>query len=414
MLRKNINVELEYQPPIAHPPMQLQHMHQNTVANDTSTINFWKDIWVRNIASNKEKFGSFLTNGLHKLYRIWDKQPVILMGSGPSLKQYAKYLIPHTSEDGVQRKGNPGIKVMSALHNFAYLTDLGVHVDYWVTLDGGEVVIDEMFDGATKKIPSNKIIATNLMTQKFAFAKKSENPVIEFEIEAGQSIQLDISFKEKLQGAVDQKLIKIEDVPDQIDKEFYRNAAKNQKLIAYIGTNPRLWDNWLGEVYWCQSIMPNPDLKRKMDEIEKYELIVSSGGNVLGASMYIAKAIFGCNPCIFMGADFSFSYDKRFHSFDSKYDTVGQGIRVRDIYGNAVWSWSSYYGFKMWFDLKSMQVPGIYINCSDGCMGAYENGNIISIIQKHIEDVLEMYRMVDYLKEECENPGGIASGKVLF
>ena len=409
-MKRSTEIELELQPPIVSPPMATQQMAANTVSRDDATITFWKDIWVRNMASNKEKFGSFKENGLHKLYKKYDKLPVICMGSGPSLKHYAKYLIPHKEGDR-EFKGNPGILTLSALHNFAYLTDIGVKVDYWLTLDGGEIVIDEMFDGASRKIPADKISITNLLPQTFSYLDKEGR---KFEIPPGGNKDLDKSFKELLQKAVDQNLLKIEDLPDVVDKAHYIEKSKDQKIIAYVGTNPRLWNNWQGEVIWTQSLMPNKDIKRKMDDIEKYEMIVSSGGNVLGASAYIAKAVFGCNPLIFMGADFSFSYDKKFHSFDSKYDTVGQAMRVRDIYGNAVYTWASYYGFKQWFDLISMQVPGVYINCSDGCMGAYETGNLTSIIQKHINDVLEMYRVSDHLQNTIENIDTIEQGIYVF
>jgi len=355
-MKRTCDIHLEYQPPIVSPPIPMNDLHQQTVSNDQKTLDFFQDIWLRNMAANKEIAGSFKENGIQKLYKKYQNLPVICIGSGPSLKHYAKHLRPF-EENGIKYLGNPGILTISALHNFAYLTDLGVKIDYWMTLDGGEVVIDEMFDGATKFLDAEKKI---------------------------------------------------------IDKEFYRNASKNQKLLSYVGTNPRLWANWLGEKIWFQSVLPNADLREKMKKIEPFELYISSGGNVLGGSFYAAKAIFGCNPVIFMGADFSFSYDHKFHSFDSKYDTMGQVLNVRDIYGNKVKTWASYYNFKSWFDLKSMHVPGVYINCSDGCMGAYEQGNIMSIIQKHIEDVLESYRVSDRLKENIENLDTTENGIVLF
>lgn len=409
MLRST-NINLEYQPPISHPPITVQSMAAATTSGDQATVEFWKEIWIRNMDANKKLFGSFKENGLHKLYKKYDKLPVICMGSGPSLKHYAKYL-KACEENGIKYKGNPGILVMSALHNFAYLNDLGIKVDYWLSLDGGEVVIDEQFDGASKKLPNPVINVVNISGKKFEYTDLDGK---EFSLEAGQSKDLDASFKEKLIQACEDKLIQMHILPEVIDKEFYIERTKGQKLIAYTGTNPRLWDNWKGEVIWTQSIMPNQDIKRRMDAIEKYEMITSSGGNVLGASMYIAKALFGCNPIIFMGADFSFSYDSKFHSFDSKYDTAGQTIAVRDIYGNKVKTWQSYYNFKQWFDLKSMQIPGVYINCSDGCMGAYETGNIMSITQKHIVDVLEMYRVVDHLKETVEKIDTIEQGLIVF
>lgn len=355
-MKRTCELNLEYQNPIRGLPVSPQSLQGVAAANDIGTIEFWKDIWIRNMAANKEKFGSFSDNGLHKLFKSNLHKPAICIGSGPSLKHYAKHLVPGAEIEvdtgngmaKVAAKGNPGIMVLSALHNFAYLTDLGVKVDYWVSLDAGEVVIDEMADGGTK------------------------------------------------------------------DMEFYREASKNQKLLCYVATNPRLFDNWKGEVHWFQSVMPNDELKKKMDDIEPYRATVSSGGNVLGACMYIAKAIMGCNPIIYMGADFSFSYDSKFHSFDSKYDKQGTVVKTRDIYGNNVTSWPSYLGFKSWFDAKHASVPGLYINCSDGCMGAYDQGNVIDTIQMNIEMALEMYRVSDHLQPMMENPNKAGSDLVLF
>lgn len=355
-MKRTCELNLELQQPIRGLPIPPQQLQNVAASNDDATIEFWREIWLRNMKANKEKFGSFHENGLHKLYKAHLHKPAICIGSGPSLKHYAKHLVPGaeiealTSEGlmTVKAKGNPGILVLSALHNFAYLTDLGVKVDYWVSLDAGEVVIDEMADGGTK------------------------------------------------------------------DMAFYREASKGQKLLCYVATNPRLFDNWQGEVMWFNSIMPNEGMKKLMNEIEPYRCTVSSGGNVLGACMYIAKAIMGCNPIIYMGADFSFSYDSKFHSFNSKYDKQGAVVKTVDIYGNKVSSWPSYLGFKSWFDAKHSSVPGLYINCSDGCMGAYDQGNVIDTIQMNIEMALEMYRVSDHLKDVMENPSVNGNDLVLF
>lgn len=324
-IKRNIELDLEYQNPIRMSPVTPERAQSAAASSDTKTIEFWRRTWIRNVAENKRLFGSFAENGIHKLYNQLRLKPCIVIGAGPSLKHYAKYLRPF-EEDGRKFEGNPGLPVISCLHNFAYLTDLGVKVDYWITLDAGDIVIEEMFEGGTQ------------------------------------------------------------------EKEFYREASKSQKLLSVMVTHPYLFENWKGEVVWFNSVMPDKGLCDEIDAVECYGPTVSSGGNVLGAAMYVAKAFMGANPIIFMGADFSFSHERKFHAWNSPYDVVGQVMQAVDIYGMKVPTWQSYYNFKLWFDSKVLTVPGEYINCSDGIFGAYPDGNIIQVKQAHIETVLEGYR----------------------
>jgi hypothetical protein len=346
-VKRVVELELEYQAPIKRPPITPMQMQQQAAQNDQTTVDFWKKIWLRNTAANKLKFGSFKDRGVHLLMDSLRWKPAIVIGSGPSLKHYAKYLVPG-EENGVKYEGNPGIPVLACLHNFAYLEDLGVHVDYYVTLDAGEVVIEEMFEGGKES------------------------------------------------------------------KDFYRERSKSKKILAFMGTDPQLWNNFQGEVYFFNSIIPDDGIMAEMDAIEPYGVTVSSGGNVLGASMYIAKGILGCNPIIFMGADFSFSYEKKFHSWNSQYDVMGQTMQAIDVYSNKVHTWKSYYNFKLWFDAKAMTVPGIYINCSDGLFGSYPDGNIVDVIQMPIQKALEMYRVSDRKKPIIEDLTKRGNPLVLF
>jgi hypothetical protein len=325
-IRRTIELDLEYQAPIRVAPISPGKAQSQAASSDEATMDFWRQTWIRNVTENKRKFGSFADNGIHKLVDIFKWKPCIIIGAGPSLKHYAKYLRAH-EDQGRMFEGNPGIPVISCLHNFAYLVDLGVKVDYWITLDAGDIVIDEMFEGGTQ------------------------------------------------------------------DKEVYREFSKTQKLLSCIVTNPYLWENWRGEVIWYNAVMPDKTLTDAIDAVECYSPTVSSGGNVLGAAFYTAKAICGANPIIFMGADFSFSYEKKFHAWNSPYDKMGQVMYAIDVYGNKAPTWQSYYNFKLWFDSKVMTVPGEYINCSDGLFGAYPDGNIIQVKQSHIEHVLEGYRV---------------------
>ena len=338
--QRTVTLTLEHQAPIAHLPKSPQQLQQQAASNDTVTINHWRQIWLDNSRENKRIFGSFKDNGAHVLHQTNLHKPAIIIGSGPSLKHYAKHLVAHDepgkNPDGSDRvtkyEGNPGIMTLSALHNYGFLEDLGVKVDYYVSLDAGEIVINEMFEGGTNS------------------------------------------------------------------KEFYCERSKDKTLIAYMGTNPKLWENWKGKVLFVNSVTPDDSFNAELDAIEPYAFSVSSGGNVLGAAFYLAKAVMGSNPIIFMGADFSFGYENNFHSWKSPYDVMGHTTKHVDIYGNSVRSWPSYTNFKSWFEQKAATVPGTYINCSDGIFGSYPEGNWIGVQQKHIEEALEAYRVSSRLK----------------
>ena len=110
---------------------------------------------------------------------------------------------------------------------------------------------------------------------------------------------------------------------------------------------------------------------------------------------------------IFVGADFAFGYDRKFHSWNSKYDKkMGYVIPAVDVFGNRVPTWQSYNNFKAWFDWVSLRVPGVYFNCTEGgTLGAYPNGNLHSIKCMDLKECLDMYHMGEnHIKEQALNP----------
>jgi hypothetical protein len=121
------------------------------------------------------------------------------------------------------------------------------------------------------------------------------------------------------------------------------------------------------------------------------------GGNTLGACFYHAAYVFGCNPIAFVGADFSFDYMHKFHSWDSPYDEKFGGLTgAVDVWGNKVWSWRSYLNFKNWFEFQAMGGQGQHflqvVNCTEGgTLGAYPEGNIMQVKQLRLCDFLDSY-----------------------
>lgn len=208
--------------------------------------------------------------------------------------------------------------------------------------------------------------------------------------------------------SLDAGMITIEEVSEGGGKsaDDYWEITKDRILFAYIGSHPDLLAKWKGEIYFFNCPVPDESLLKEIDEIEPFHTFVSTGGNVLGACTYIAKGVLGCNPLIFMGANFSFSYSDKFHGWDSKYDkNLGSYIRMTDVYGNKVKTWQSYANFKGWFDWLVETVPGIYINATEGgCFGSYPEGNIRGIRQMDLADVFSMFNMCDQVKTQCIDP----------
>lgn len=197
-------------------------------------------------------------------------------------------------------------------------------------------------------------------------------------------------------------------------EEEYWSLTENRVLLAHVATHPMLLEKWKGEIYFFQSPLPDLELAKQMDEIEPFHTFVSTGGNVLGACLYIAKAIMGANPIIFTGADFSFEGSK-FHAWDSKYDNkLGRTVYLFDVFGKKVQTWQSYANFKAWFEFVCTAVPGLYINATEGgCLGSYADGNIMQIKQMDLKDVINMYTLQRHIEESCKNPMN-AESKIVF
>lgn len=335
---KTAEVLLEYQNYIETPPVPANALHAQACSADDHTINAWRPIWIKNVKENHANFGPFKNHSIGEIYATQAHKPVIVAGSGPSL-----------ARNGADLKNKGDICLVSCLHNFHYMEDQGINVDYYVTLDAGDVTIEEVTEGG----------------------KKTEDE--------------------------------------------YWSLTKNRTLLAFIGTAPKLLKKWQGKILFYNAPVPDDEFQKVQVELGQFNVYVSNGGNVLGACLYIAKAILGGNPIAFVGADFAFSYKNKFHGWDSKYDAkLGNVMRAVDVYGNKVLTWRSYANFKGWFEWVAIQVPGLYINCTEGgTFGAYPDGNLMAVKQMDLSDFLNMYQLHHHLKGSCENPD-INTKTILF
>lgn len=326
---KTATIPLEYVNYIQRSPTQPGELYQTACGRDGVTVDAWRDTWLNQFKANHAKYGPFKDKSIGKLFNHFKGKPVIIAGSGPSLVR-----------NGLELKKKGDIGLISCLHNFHFMEDNDIKVDFYVSLDAGDVTVSEVSEGG----------------------KKTEDE--------------------------------------------YWELTKDRTLLCYAGTHPRLLEKWQGKVYFFNCPMSDLMLDAEMDKTEVFRSYISSGGNVLGACLYIAKAVMGSPVNIFVGADFAFSYDKKFHGWDSRYDrNIGQVQRTVDVYGNKIYTWPSYHGFKCFFDHVAENVPGIYINATEGgCFGAYPEGNIMSVRQMDLDDCIQMFNLNEAVRESFENP----------
>lgn len=326
---RKAEIELVYQNVIPGPPVQPKQLYQQACSNDGATVDSWAKTWIEQIQANRAYVGDFAARGVGKLFGKFQGKACILAGSGPSLKV-----------NGEQLKDRGDTPLLSCLHNFHFFEDRGIKPDFYVSLDAGPIVLEEISEGG--------------------------------------------------------KL-----TPDE-----YWERTRDHTLVAYVGSHPDLIRKWKGQIYFFNAGLPPGETKKAADAAANFYTFLGSGGNVFGACLYLAKAILGCPMVAFVGADFSFDYDNKFHGWDSKYDEkLGNSIRVTDIYGVKRNTWQSYYNFKCWFEYVACTVPGAYFNCTEGgTLGAHPEGNIAQFTYMDLKDFLGMLQMNEHVRAQCEDP----------
>lgn len=327
---KTIEIDLMYQQLIDAPPPQVGNLYDNACSADDTTIVHWRETWLKHYAENKALIGSYAEKSVGKLYGINKHKAAIVIGSGPSLKDALPSLKKNAAMD------HPLLTV-SCLHNFGLFEDEGVKVDYYVSIDAGEIVIKDIQESRNKTI------------------------------------------------------------------EQYWEASVGKKLIASPMSHPDLIKNWRGEIYFINSLLPDFSLRDELAKIERFPHYLSCGGNALGACFYIAKAIMGSNPIIFVAGDFCFDYNNTFHSYKTHYDSLGHYVVWPDVFGLPRKTWASYLNFKYWFDHIAMTVPGLYINCTGGLLGAYREGNLRHFLYMSLEQAINMYSIAETVNLEVRD-----------
>lgn len=192
-------------------------------------------------------------------------------------------------------------------------------------------------------------------------------------------------------------------------EQYYWDSTKDQTLIACSVSHPELIKRWQGKILWFASPVPSDQYQKEFDKLTSLDLYYNVGGNALGACLYHTRAVLGCMPIVFVGADFSFDYMHKFHSYDTPYDEQFKGIvPMTDVFGNRVFTWPSYAGFANWFMFQSMggvgKHPIQFINCTEGgILGSFPQGNIRQIQQLALADFLHGIKHFNKLPEVKKN-----------
>ena len=319
-------------------PYDAKALYRKSCSNDDITIDSWVEQWKKQVEENAKNF-DFNANSVMQVHSKEEYKPIILAGSGPSLKKNAHKLNKHKviKPDGSGYEiggGREEIRIVSCLHNFGFFEDNNIMTenDYYLNLDAGDITIPEVFEGGKEK------------------------------------------------------------------EEEYWARTKDRTLVAVIQSHPELLKKWQGRILFFH--VPSQDAinvhYEKFMDFTKVPAF-SVGGNALGACFYFAKAILGAGVTIFIGADFCFSYEQKFHAWNSPYDEKFSGVEPRiDIFGNRVFTWPSYFNFKCWFDYVAMGGnggnPQLFINATEGgILGAYPEGNIKQIIQLDLYNALRIF-----------------------
>jgi len=338
---KTRNMVVEYQNLIFQPPVPKDSLFQQACSNDETTITHWLDTWIANIKSNHESHGPFSENGLGQLFGQYRHRPVIVAGSGPSLKYNADEL-----------KNRNGIPLVSCLHNFHFFEDRGVEPEYYVTLDAGDVTVEEVSEGGLKD-------------ESFYWDLTKNRSLIAF---IGTSPKL----IEKWQGK-----IYWFNAPVPGD-EYIKRVDEIEKFHTLVSNG----GNVLGG---C--------------------LYISKGFFGAGSIIFTgADFSFGYDRK-FHGWDSK--YDQNMGNCVPLVDVFGNKIPTWQSYAN-------FKGWFDWVALHVPGI--YINCSEGGCLGSYPDGNLNSFKYMDLKDCIAMYSMCDNLKEQSVNPKveGPDGMKILF
>lgn len=190
-------------------------------------------------------------------------------------------------------------------------------------------------------------------------------------------------------------------IVDGSDKSYelvdgYINKVKS-KLVYHLGTPYRALEEHCGRKIICSS-------EPVIDEVmNKKNYHIATGGSV-AHSMTSLAIIMGCNPIIFIGQDFAYTYDKGHASVaSSPWESVelenyseDNDFFVEDIYGNTVRTSEVLNIYRLQMEkIVEINKDIVFINATEG------GANIRGTEVRNLRDVLANYSdVVNYENEE--------------
>lgn len=332
-------IGLEYMNVIPNPPRTPDDLHNQACSADGVTISRWRDEWMANTKTNHQEFGPFKDRPITSLFNQYKHRPVICVGSGPSLAKNVDQL-----------KDTGGIPIISCLHNFHYMVDNGVPVDYYVTLDAGKVTIEEVYEGAQNPDP------------EYYWEKTKDCTLLAYTASHPDLLR-------KWKGKI---LFFTAPIPDQ---KLYHDLQEIEPFSNLLSTG----GNVLGGCVYAARLM--------------------GAGTIV-----FVGADFSFAEIPYLNEKGELYRRRQFHPWKSKYDgNIGEAMRTVDIYGNKVLTWQSYWNFAQFFSWMACSVPGVYINATEGgVFGAYPDGVIQQVKQMKLSEVIAMYRFNDAVKHQAD------------
>lgn len=335
---RTAEVTLDYQNYIDHAPRSAEQLHESACSNDAITIKSWFDTWVENIKLNHETLGSFKEYSVGKLFGKNKHGVAVCAGSGPSL-----------GYNGHELKNRGDVPLVSCLHNFHFFEDQGIAPDYYMSLDAGPVVLEEIGEGGSKSLDEY----WEMTKDRTLIAYIGSHPDL---------------FK-RWKGPI---YVYNAPIPD---KRYIDAVNEIEPFSAYIGNG----GNVLGAgLYFAKAVL-----------------------GVHRVAMVGADFCFGYNHKSFH--PWASKYDEK----------AGHVIPLTDVFGIRVPTWPSYRNFKNWFESLSLRIPDPnsnftsqwMVNCSEGgTLGSYPDGNIRSILQLPLRAFLNELNMQEDVRACFENP----------
>lgn len=332
-MKRTIDLDLQYAPKIDRIPERMGDVYGQACSGDSVTIESWRKTWIKNYQASKDRFGEFAPYSYGQLFGTNRHRPAIIIGSGPSLK----FQIEALKENKLQP--HP-VTTVSCLHNFGLFEDEGCHADYYVTLDSGPIVIQDIYDG------------------------RKQAPEIYWEATKGKTLIANIATDPGLFDKWRGKIYLFNTlIPDPSIREEF---GKIERFSHYISTG----GNALGACLYTAKV-------------------------VMGSSDII---FVGADFCFDFDKTFH-AYPTQYDSYGG--NGIGHVVSWPTVFGKSApyaLTWPSYFNFKLWMDWIVMNIPGLWASASYGIFGAYEEGNLSKIRYGSLSEILEPYRITDVVQ----------------